>query len=101
MSKDANNQVNEDLIDKQMFDVFHPKKYAENFNNCTEFHTHMIAEYVIKGDVMFLIPTLRKLLSSYEKYEMFDQCIILKDVIDSVRRERRNKIYNKNKFKNG
>ena len=101
MNKDANNQTNEDLIDKQMFDVFHPLKYSENFNNCKEFHTHMIAEYVIKDDVMFLIPTLRKLLSSYEKYEMFDQCIILKDVIDSVKRERRNKIYNKNKLKNG
>lgn len=82
---DNNNESNN--VDQQLYDALHPSRYNSNFGSLEKF-----SKYINDFDSynhLLLVPTLRRLLTAYELYEGFDQCIIIKEVINRIKEERR------------
>lgn len=80
---------NNESIDKQLYDILHPIRFEENFSTLQSFELFLKDQY--ESPSLLLVQTLRKVLKAYESRELFDQCIILKSIIDQIKEKQKNK----------
>lgn len=80
-------EENKYCINQQLFDILHPCRYDSNFSDLNEFEEYLLNEKDNRR--LLLIPTLRRVLSAYESWEGYEQCIILKKVIEIVIEKRK------------
>lgn len=76
---DCSNE-NTEGCDKIIFGCIHPDIYDRNFNSLKEFKEYLYDIHLIIG----ISYTLKKILKIYEQRELYDHCIVLKEVIDSI-----------------
>lgn len=74
----------EDNIDKNLFEILHPMRFTDNFP-CLESFEKYIRDVFASSSQLLFVPTLRKVLKAYENYEGYEQCIILKNIIDEIK----------------
>lgn len=91
--------INSRGVNSTVYNILHPSVYGNNFNSLLSFKTYIVIYAEEETSVLLLVPTLRKLLKDYEAWEGYEQCTIIKNVIEYIE-EKRNKRIKKN-YKNG
>lgn len=82
-----------DLFDQQLFDVLHPTRFKQNFGALHSFKSY-IKEYCKPHNRKYVQPTLAYVLKEYEECEGYEQCFILKEILDKMETDRTKKIKN-------
>lgn len=79
------NPKGKEAVDQQLFDILHPSKFRQNFGVLSSFENYLRG-FCASYDRIILAPTFKKVLKEYELWEGYEQCEILKNIINELKK---------------